>query len=655
MRWSNFRASFQFKLFLIFSLLTFLIACLLSTLYVVGEAHKARDHATNLLRNQAKHLADSVRLPLYAENRDMLLQLAEQAAQAPEIHAVVISASDGRVLADVRPSGHSPDPADPTDVISYTVEVRSSHMVDSVQSSMVGGHDTSGIVIGTVRMERETADLSLALRHAVIFSTSMAIVFWLAVSLLSHLVLRRVTRSFNALVYGINAMQEGDFTTRIDIKSDDEPGRTACAINNLAIKLQQRGEENVRLQEERLNLERQMFHAQKLESLGVMAGGIAHDFNNLLHSILGNMELASMHLASDSAPQKNIANAVISGKHAAHLTSLMLTYAGKGFVTKKELNLNDLVRENADILKTAATTAVSTELHLSTELPFILADEAHIQQVVMNLIINAAESIERQPGVVKVTTGIKSCDQAFLASSHLSEKPEPGRFVFLEVSDNGCGMDKETLACLFDPFFTTKFTGRGLGMSAVLGIMRVHNGALLVESEPGSGTTFRALFPVSKSALPATDEEPVTSLSEKCTTLEKSLSGVALVVDDEKSVLKVCTKMVQLCGFTVITACDGIDAVTKFREHADEIVVVLMDLTMPNMDGITAMSELYSIRPDIKVILASGFNEDELSDRITGQPPAGFIRKPYSMNLLETKMRRVMQGTDSNTFVFERL
>ncbi|MDD2309720.1 MAG: ATP-binding protein [Desulfuromonadaceae bacterium] len=636
-RWSNFCTSFQFKLFLIFTLLTFLIASLLSVLYIVTENHKAHRLASEQLQLRARQLADSIRLPLYAENRDTLRLLAEQVAVAPEIRAVVITAPDDRVLAQY----HSPGYSNKSGNIIETVEVQSNPLVDSVESAMTGGVTTSAVQIGRVRIERGTADLSRARRQVVMLSTSVAIAFWLAVSLLCHLVLRRVTSSFNTLVRGINAMQDGRFTSRINIESNDEPGRAARAVNNLADALQQRGGENIRLQKERLDIERQMLQTQKLESLGIMAGGIAHDFNNLLQAILGNIELASMKLPADAASQKYIANAIISGKHAAHLTNLMLTYLGKGLTAKKELNLNELVRDNAEMLRMTTSAAVSTELHLSPELPAITADIAHIQQVVMNLISNAAESILEQPGRVRITTGTQSCDQACLSASLLEEKPAPGRYVFLEVSDNGCGMSQETLQRLFDPFFTTKFTGRGLGMSAVMGIIRTHNGALFVESEPGKGTTFRALFPVSESALPRPVQEPVIPPPESDSPV-KRLSGLVLVVDDEKQVLKICTKMVQLCGFTVITACDGIDAVAKFREQADEIAVVLMDLTMPNMDGLTAMSEIYLIRPNVKVIISSGFNKEELSERITDQPPCGFIRKPYSMNVLEAEMQRVM-------------
>jgi CheY-like chemotaxis protein len=205
-------------------------------------------------------------------------------------------------------------------------------------------------------------------------------------------------------------------------------------------------------------------------------------------------------------------------------------------------------------------------------------------------------------------------------------------------------MGAETLTRLFDPFFTTKFTGRGLGMSAVMGIVKTYSGALFVASEVGSGTTFRVLFPAQEAVLEDTLQKPFASLPEKQAIPDSPLSGLALLVDDEKSVLKTCTKMLRLCGLNVITASDGMDAVTQFREHSDAIDVVVMDLTMPNMDGVTAMVEIREIRPDAKVILASGFNKEELSKRFIGvAAPSGFIRKPYSMNQLEVELQMVMR------------
>jgi signal transduction histidine kinase len=570
----------------------------------------------------------------------VLRTLAEQVGRTDEIRTVVISEPDGTVLVKVQSDAKKTSSS--VDSIVQSAEVRNNPLTVSVEESLGSANNGATSLIGRVGIERSTDGLSRAILHIALFSSAVAFIFWLTVTLLCFLVLQKLTRSFNNLMHDIQIMQDGDFTTRIKIESDDEPARAARAINRLAEMLQIRGEENIRLQTERLNIERQTLHGQKLESLGVMAGGIAHDFNNLLQSILGNMELAVLKLDAHPAPLKFIDNAMNSAKRAALLTNLMLTYVGKGIITKTELDLNKLVRDNSDLLKAAISTAISTEQDLSPQLPFILADEAHIQQLVMNLITNAAEAITETSGTVRLATGVQECDQAFLNASLLEEKPGAGLYVFLEVSDSGCGMSEETLKRLFDPFFTTKFTGRGLGMSAVLGVMKTHSGALYVESCQGIGTTFRALFPAAGSQPPSPVYLDEVAVPAQVVAAEKTMSGLVLVVDDERSVLRVCTKMVSLCGFSVITACDGLDAVAKFREHADEITFVLMDLTMPNMDGLTAMAELHRIRPGTMVILASGFNENELGDRVTGYPHSGFIRKPYNMSALDAEIRRVM-------------
>ncbi|MDR3578703.1 MAG: ATP-binding protein [Oryzomonas sp.] len=637
-QFSSLRSSFQLKLFAIFTLLTALITILFLSLYISNEIREHKLYLREQLHLQALYLGESIRLTLYAENKATLQLLAETAARAPEMRAVEIYAKDGRMLAGIRRSGLHTE----ADLILDTVEVRTDPLISN-GSILSESLNPKGELVGTIHMERGTGDLAHLIRRMALVSSGIAVCFWMACTLFGYLVLQRVTRSFRSLMHGIQALHDGDLTTRINIESDDEPGMAARAINNLATVLQQRNQENKRLHEERLDFERQMFQTQKLESLGVMAGGIAHDFNNLLQVILGNMEMATLELTPDTRSYNFIINAINSGRRAAHLSSLMLTYAGKGLVSKKSLDLNELVRDNIDMLKTAAASTVSMELCLSDKLPAIMAGEPQILQIVMNLVTNAVESIEKQPGFVIITTGVQNCDKTALDASLLDVKPQPGTFVFLEVGDNGCGMSKDTINRLFDPFFTTKFTGRGLGMSAVLGVMRSHGGALFVESEPGKGTTFRVLFPIVASGQPATATESTIPPPEIPTLPESQLFGSVLVVDDEKPVLDVCAKMVKLCGFTVITARDGIDAVSKYREHADEIVVVLMDQAMPNMDGIAAMNKIYSIRPDAKVIISSGFNKDELSKRITDRPPAGFIVKPYTMSSLEAELKRVLR------------
>jgi signal transduction histidine kinase/CheY-like chemotaxis protein len=396
--------------------------------------------------------------------------------------------------------------------------------------------------------------------------------------------------------------------------------------------------DQLQAEQDRLDFERQLLHTQKLESLGVLAGGIAHDFNNLLLTILGNIELAAMKIPTDSPPHKLLGQATLAASRAADLTSRLLAYSGKGIFVITRLNLNQLVNENAALFRTAVPRTVSIDLHLTAGLPDIMGDVAQIQQVVMNLITNASEAIEAQSGLIKLTIGLQSCDRSCLSRSRLEEKPAPGQFAYLEVSDNGIGMSEQVQQRIFDPFFTTKFTGRGLGMSAVLGIIKAHSGALFLASAPGKGTTIRVIFPIAEGAVtpPVMESAHIHPPA--------SPSGTVMVVDDEKSVLKICVAMVKHCGFTVITASDGADAVRIFRERHDEIDLVLMDLTMPNMDGVAAMRELRRIKPDSKIILSSGFNEQELDERIGDQNPSGFIRKPYSVKNLEAELRRVMQG-----------
>jgi PAS domain S-box-containing protein len=399
--------------------------------------------------------------------------------------------------------------------------------------------------------------------------------------------------------------------------------------------------DQLQAEQDRLDFERQLLHTQKLESLGVLAGGIAHDFNNLLLTILGNVELAARNIPPDSTPHKRLEQATMAANRAADLTSRLLAYSGKGVFVITRLNLNQLVNENAALFRTAVPRTVSIDLQLSAAIPDIMGDVAQIQQVVMNLITNASEAIELQPGLIRLSTGLQICDEACLSGSRLEEKPAPGRFVYLEVSDNGVGMSEQTRQRIFDPFFTTKFTGRGLGMSAVLGIVKGHSGALFLDSAPGRGTTIRVVFPT-------TEEETASPGGEAAHVITSDdsnviLSGTVLIVDDEKAVLKVCVTMARLCGFKTITASDGTDAVNTFRTRSDEIDLVLMDLTMPNMDGVAAMNELRRIKPDIKIILSSGFNEQELDERFSDQNPSGFIRKPYGMKNLEAELRRVMR------------
>ncbi len=387
------------------------------------------------------------------------------------------------------------------------------------------------------------------------------------------------------------------------------------------------------VEQERLDMERRLQHGQKLESLGLMAGGIAHDFNNLLMAILGNLELAQENVSPVSAARHDIEEAMHAARRAADLTRQMLAYSGKGTFLIKSLDLNELVAENAHMLQAAIPRNVTFDLRLHEALPPIKADPGQIQQIIMNLITNAAEAIGQASGLVTLSTGVEECDAAYLAASRLDDKPHPGTYVWVEVSDTGCGMDPDVLHRLFDPFFSTKFTGRGLGLAATLGIVRGHRGAIIVQSRVNEGTTFRVLFPAA--AAPAiTEADAFVEPPPRPVAPRAKQTGMILVVEDDPAIRKLCISAVERAGFTSLAAADGRDAIPLFRNHRAQIAGVLLDLTMPGMDGVTTLKELRVIDPGIKVILCSGYSEQEAVRRFAGQTLTGFVQKPFELNSL---------------------
>jgi PAS domain S-box-containing protein len=397
---------------------------------------------------------------------------------------------------------------------------------------------------------------------------------------------------------------------------------------------------------ERLEFERNLQHAQKLESLGVLAGGIAHDFNNLLAVIIGNLDLSLMSLPTDSPARTRIERAMQAGMNAANLTRQMLDYAGKGLFVLKELDINEVVRENADLFRTSIARTINLEIVTTPHLSVIYADKGQVQQVIMNLIINAAEAIGADWGVITLRTGLLECDAAYLRSSRLVEKPPAGRFVYLEVSDTGCGMDEETQLRIFEPFFTTKFTGRGLGMASLLGIVREHKGAILVTSEPGRGSTFRVLFPEGNVAEIRSIE---SNDSAKLSKTPFAFTGKVLIVDDEDYVREMCIAFVRRLGLGAIGAAGGKEAVKIFEEQSDDIALVILDLTMPGMDGVLTFRELRRILPDVRVLVCSGYSKEDVSERFTGARPAGFIQKPFTLHDLQEKISLVVGGRECFT------
>jgi len=398
--------------------------------------------------------------------------------------------------------------------------------------------------------------------------------------------------------------------------------------------LSQRKEE----ERERRNLERQLQHVQKLESLGVLAGGIAHDFNNILMAILGNADLALTKLSPSAPGRRNIEEIETAAQRAAELCQQMLAYSGKGRFVIQRLHLSEIVEEMSHMLEISVSKSVVLKYHFASDLPAVEGDATQIRQVVLNLITNASEAIGSKSGVISVSTGAMVCDRAYLGSSYLDEKLPEGVYAYLEVADTGCGMDEETKKRLFDPFFTTKFTGRGLGMSAVLGIVRGHRGAIKIYSEVGKGTSVKVLFPAVDEPAEGRSEPEETGIGQW------RGRGTVLVVDDEESVCAVARQMLEYYGFRVLTAGDGQEALRVFRLHGREIVCVVLDLTMPHMDGEVTFRELRRIDPEVRVLLSSGYNQQDVTQRFVGKGLAGFIQKPYKGSRLVQRIRAILEG-----------
>ena len=382
---------------------------------------------------------------------------------------------------------------------------------------------------------------------------------------------------------------------------------------------------------ERRRAEERLLDAQKLESLGLLAGGVAHDFNNLLVGVIGNASMAQEMLPPDSLAVELLEEVVRSGKQAAHLTRQMLAYAGKGKFVVESLVLSRLIPEMCGLVQPSIPKKITLSFDLDPDLLAVEADRGQVQQVFMNLVLNAAEAIGNHDGVILVRTCVQDVDEPYLRLHPEVAAMQPGRYVCLEVRDTGSGMDEATKARIFDPFYTTKFTGRGLGLAAVAGIVRGHKGAITVSSEPGKGSCFAVLLPAVGHAI---KETPVAARSDGLLG-----AGVVLVVDDERAVREMTKKALERQGYTVLLADSGLAAIDLFRSYRGKIALVILDLSMPNMGGEEALPELMKIRPEVRAVVSSGYSEAETMTLFHEQRVAGFIQKPYTMRELAEKVK----------------
>jgi PAS domain S-box-containing protein len=390
--------------------------------------------------------------------------------------------------------------------------------------------------------------------------------------------------------------------------------------------------DRVRAAEERRKLEEWLQQAQKLESLGVMAAGVAHDFNNLLTPILGDASLALMDLPADSPLRARLERIQRAAHHASTLTHQLLDYTGIGALDAEPLDMSKLVREMGELLQSAVSRRATVVYELASGLPSVRGDPRLLSQVVVNLLTNASEAVDARPqggGRVVLRSGAAELGRGELAGMILGEERAAGCYVWFEVEDAGCGMDAETRARMFDPFFTTKFAGRGLGLAAVLGIVRRHGGALEIASEAGRGTRVRVLCPAGGAELPPSPRAARRGLPPRT-------SGTVLVADDDAGVREIVRETLARVGLEALDAADGDEAIETFRARADSIRLVLLDLTMPGTSGAEALDAIRRIRPAVPVLLVSGYAREASAEGRDAQD--AFLQKPF---LPETLLERV--------------
>jgi CheY-like chemotaxis protein len=373
---------------------------------------------------------------------------------------------------------------------------------------------------------------------------------------------------------------------------------------------------------------------QRLESLGILAGGIAHDFNNLLTGILGSASLLRREVPASSSAFTHVEQIEHAAQRAAEFCRQMLAYSGKGRFSVQLVELAELVRDTLPLIELSVSKRAEVSLRLAASNAAIKADVIQMRQVVMNLVLNAAEALEGKGGVITITTGEVDADAAYLAEAWSSPDLATGRYVYLEVHDTGCGMSPEVQSRIFDPFFTTKFSGRGLGLSAVIGIVRGHGGAVRVYSEEGKGTSFKLLFP----AVQGSPDRPETGPKKRAF----RGSGAVLVVEDESIVRRVIVQMLTALDFEVVEAVDGKQGIAEFTAHRSRIRAVLMDLTMPEMDGETALREIRRVAAEVPVLFMSGYDAQDALSRFADMGRSGFIQKPFSMDALAAALQALL-------------
>lgn len=642
--------SLGLRFFLLFASTIAVISISFTVMFYQQQRRILRENVTHEGQILARLLAHNARLGVFAENGELLKDPVEGILQHEGVLFVsVISAAGtpireqahgkmlktpGRKLPnwnahfnDVRASW-IPHAFEEADLFEFWAPIVSIAPFQSADA-LILGHEAQDKekILGYARIIVDKQPLKRRLDTFLFTCSILAGGFLVLSTILTYLVVRRITNPLDRLTVGIKALEQGGGFVPVKVERNHEIGRLANAFNHMAETLKKREAEKEQLAEE-------LRHAQKMEAIGTLAGGVAHDFNNILTAIVGFGTLLQRSLNKDNPYQIYVDQILNAADRATTLVKRLLAFGRKQVITPFPTDLNGIIQSIEKLLARLVSEDVEFKVSLFQEPLVCHVDSGQIDQILMNLVTNARDAMPAG-GRLTLTTDATVLDENSFGSL---EQCRPGRYAVLTISDTGFGMDQETKERIFDPFFTTKEVGKGtgLGLSMVYGIVRQHEGFVTVDSEPGTGTTFRIYLPIV--ALSARVEEEAPPV------VTKGNRETVLLAEDDKAVRKLSRHVLERNGYEVIEATDGNDAVKKFTEAAGKIDLVLLDVVMPGKNGQVAYAEMKRIQPAVKALFISGYTKDIIGSKGFLAEDINFIAKPVKPDQLIARVQEVLKN-----------
>lgn len=652
--WQPLREKFSIKVFVIFTLFIFIISASFTVFFISLQSGSLRDTLIRKGNLLTQTLAHNTRIGVFSESENLLKDPVEGVFAQEEVLKVSIYNLEGRLLAEKKSVGHRAPRIDYQSagdeyrkVLDRLRESHASFYQENgptitfwspvlagkgleTEESLYFGNGSSGKkewMIGFVGIVMDKELLNRQVNDLLMKSVFLGIIFMVIGSGVTFLVVKGITRPLNRLTDSVKALGMGGTVQKVPVETSDEVGKLAQSFNTMAESLKKR-------EEEKELLEEQLRHAQKMEAIGTLAGGIAHDFNNILTTIVGYGHLLQLQMAESEGLKYYVHQILVSAERAANLTQSLLAFSRKQLIRLRPVNLNHVITNVEKLLARLIREDIEIKLNLTSEPLTLMADPGQIDQALMNLVTNARDAMSGG-GIITIATESLTVDREF---SKGRNRLQPGRYGVLKVIDTGCGMDEQTRGRIFDPFFTTKEVGKGtgLGLSMIYGIVKQHDGFIDVASEPGKGTTFEILLPLS--------DVEVEAKVERSQDLPVGGTETILIAEDDRNVRKLAKEVLERSGYTVIEAYNGDDAVRRFEESENTIDLVLLDVVMPKMNGKEVWDYIRAKKPDSKAIFISGYTYDIIHQKGIVKDEINFVSKPISPDALLRNVREVLDA-----------